>query len=51
VYEAIERQEPARDQRRYRERTDLYAWPLGLALIFALAAFAGGLGNLRMRRA
>ena len=51
VYEAIERQEPARDQRRYRERTELYAWPLGLALILALAAFAGGVANLRMRRA
>jgi len=51
VYEAIERHEPARDQRRYRERTELYAWPLGLALILALAAFAGGVGNLRMRRA
>jgi Ca-activated chloride channel family protein len=51
IYEAIERQEPARDQRHYRERTELYAWPLGLALALALAAFASGVGTLQMRRA
>ena len=51
IYEAIEHFEPAREERRFRERTELYAWPLGLAFILALAAFAGSAGNLRMRRA
>ena len=51
IYEAIERYEPALDERRYRERTELYAWPLGLAFVLAFVAFAGSVGNLRMRRA
>ena len=52
IYEALERYEPAaRDPRRYQERTELYAWPLGLAFLLALAAFAAGAVPLRPRRA
>ena len=52
IYEALDRYEPAaRDQRRYEERTELYAWPLGLALALALAAFAARIVPLRVRRA
>jgi Ca-activated chloride channel family protein len=52
IYEALERYEPAgRDQLRYQERTELYAWPLGLAVALALAAFAACVVPLRMRRA
>jgi Ca-activated chloride channel family protein len=44
VYQALERREPtARHERRYRPRTELYAWPLGLALALALAALGVGL--------
>jgi len=43
IYEALARYEPlAREERRYRERAELYAWPLGLALALALAALAAG---------
>ena len=52
IYEALERYEPAApDQRRHQERIELYAWPLGLALALALAAFSAGFVPLRMRRA
>jgi Ca-activated chloride channel family protein len=52
IYEALDRYEPAaRDQRRYEERIELYAWPLGLALALALAAFAARIVPLRVRRA
>lgn len=38
IYEALERYEPAtREAHRYRPTTELYAWPLGLALALALA--------------
>jgi Ca-activated chloride channel family protein len=50
VYDALERVEPAEhEERRFRERTELYAWPLALALAFAL--LAAGAGRLRMRPA
>jgi hypothetical protein len=52
IYEALDRYEPAaRDQRRYEERLELYAWPLGLAFALALAALAAGVIPLRVRRA
>lgn len=52
VYEALERYEPAaHDQRRHQERVELYAWPLGLSLALALAAFGARLVPLRVRRA
>jgi len=52
AFESITRElarlEPiAREERHYRQRTELYAWPLGLALAFALCAF---LLDLRERR-
>ena len=51
IYEALEHYEPAaHDERRHRDRTELYAWPLGLAFLLCLAAFAAGAGNLRLRR-
>jgi Ca-activated chloride channel family protein len=52
IYEALDRYEPAaRDQRRYEERLELYAWTLGLAFALALAALAAGVIPLRVRRA
>jgi Ca-activated chloride channel family protein len=52
IYEALGRYEPAvRDARRYRERSELYAWPLGLALALTLLALAVSLLDLRMPRA
>ena len=51
IYEALERQEPGLvDERRYRQRVELYVWPLGLALALALAALAAGAVNLQLRR-
>lgn len=39
IYRAIEALEPAaREERHYRPASELYAWPLALALAFALAA-------------
>lgn len=39
IYASIALHEPARaDTRRYRPATELYRWPLGLALVFAAAA-------------
>ena len=49
VYQALARHEPvARDERRFRPTTELYPWPLGLALAFGLAAL---LVDLRVGRA
>ena len=39
IYETLGRHEPTlRDTRRYRPAAELYVWPLGLALLLALAA-------------
>jgi Ca-activated chloride channel family protein len=39
IYQALEALEPAaRDQRHYRPSSELYPWPLALALLLALAA-------------
>jgi Ca-activated chloride channel family protein len=44
IYEALERVEPAAlDERHYRPTSELYAWPLALALVLALAALAAGM--------
>lgn len=51
IYEALQRYEPVRDAPRYRQRTELYAWPLGLALALALSVLMAGMGSLRLRRA
>jgi len=41
IYETLGRHEPAlRDTRQYRPAAELYAWPLGLALLCAAAALA-----------
>jgi Ca-activated chloride channel family protein len=51
IYEALERHVPALpDERRYRQRDELYVWPLGLALALALAALAAGAGKQWLRR-
>lgn len=51
IYEALARHEPvASDVRRYRSRTELYSWPLGLALALALGALAHGLRGGRVRQ-
>jgi len=43
IYAALEEQEPvAVDERIYRPTAEWYAWPLGLALLLALGAFAAG---------
>jgi Ca-activated chloride channel family protein len=43
IYAAIEEQEPvAVNERTYRPSVEYYAWPLGVALALALAAFAAG---------
>jgi Ca-activated chloride channel family protein len=48
IYETLGRQEPAvRDERRYRPAAELYAWPLALALVLALAALLAGLREAR----
>jgi len=50
IYAAIDRQEPTtRDARQYRPVDELYAWPLALALVLALAAFAAA-PRLRVAR-
>jgi Ca-activated chloride channel family protein len=42
IYETLGREEPAvRDAQRFRPAAELYAWPLALALLLALAALAG----------
>lgn len=42
IYETLGREEPAvRDAQRLRPAAELYAWPLALALLLALAALAG----------
>lgn len=52
IYEALGRYEPAApDARQYRERRELYAWPLGLAFVLALLSLAMSTFNLRLRRA
>jgi Ca-activated chloride channel family protein len=44
IYEALEQQEPTTlATQRLRPRTELYSWPLGLALALALAAFLAGM--------
>lgn len=44
IYAALEAIEPsALDERHYRPTSELYAWPLGLALALALAALLPGL--------
>lgn len=51
VYQALERFEPATPSERHaRQRTELYLWPLGLALGLALAALALGALNIRLGR-
>jgi Ca-activated chloride channel family protein len=48
IYEALERYEPAaRDERHYRPTAELYAWPLGFALVLALAALGAALRGPR----
>jgi Ca-activated chloride channel family protein len=48
IYEALERVEPAAlDERHYRPTSELYAWPLALALVLALAALAAGMREAR----
>lgn len=48
IYAALEALEPsALDERHYRPTSELYAWPLGLALALALAALAAGLREER----
>ena len=48
IYEALEAIEPsALDERHFRPTSELYAWPLGLALALALAALAAGLREAR----
>jgi Ca-activated chloride channel family protein len=48
IYEALEAIEPlALDERHYRPTSELYAWPLGLALALALAALAAGMREVR----
>jgi len=48
IYEALEALEPAAlDERHFRPTSELYAWPLGLALLLALAALAAGLREAR----
>ena len=43
IYQALGQHEPvAADLRSHRSRTELYAWPLSLALVLALAALAMG---------
>jgi Ca-activated chloride channel homolog len=52
VYAELDRAEPAASAaRRVRPSTELYAWPLGLALLLALGALAAGLqdGSRRAR--
>lgn len=53
VYAEIDRAEPAaREARRVRPSRELYAWPLGAALVLALAALAAGApGRARRARA
>ncbi|HEX5612383.1 MAG TPA: VWA domain-containing protein [Burkholderiales bacterium] len=49
IYEALAQHEPvAGDARRYRSRTELYAWPLAMALLLAFGALAAG-GRLARR--
>lgn len=51
VYAAIDRVEPAaQEARRVRPSRELYAWPLGAALVLALAALAAG-ASANARRA
>jgi Ca-activated chloride channel family protein len=48
IYESLEALEPAAlDERHFRPTSELYAWPLGLALLLALAALAAGLREAR----
>jgi Ca-activated chloride channel family protein len=48
IYAALEALEPAAlDERHLRPASELYAWPLGLALLLALAALGAGLREAR----
>jgi Ca-activated chloride channel family protein len=48
IYAALEALEPAAlDERHFRPASELYAWPLGLALLLALAALGAGLREAR----
>lgn len=48
IYAALEALEPAAlDERHFRPASELYAWPLGLALALALAALGAGLREAR----
>jgi Ca-activated chloride channel family protein len=48
IYAALEAIEPAAlDERHFRPTSELYAWPLGLALLLALAALAAGMREAR----
>lgn len=49
IYRELERYEPsARDERRTRAATELYAWPLGLAVALAFLALAAGVRAERL---
>jgi Ca-activated chloride channel family protein len=48
VYQALDAHEPsALEERHYRPRAELYAWPLALSLVLALAALGAGLREAR----